>query len=46
MEPEQIGVAIGGVSDRLPLRGSVTLRGPERIAGADRVLDTPVEISQ
>jgi beta-xylosidase len=44
VEPGQIGVAIGGASDRLALRGSVTLRGPERSVGAARVLDTPVEI--
>jgi beta-xylosidase len=44
VEPGQIGVAIGGASDRLPLQGSFTLRGPERPAGADRVLDTPVVI--
>jgi len=44
VEPGEIRVAIGGASDQLPLRGSFTLRGPERVVGADRVLDTPAEI--
>jgi beta-xylosidase len=44
VEPGEIEVAIGGASDQLKLRGSFTLRGPERPAGADRVLDTPVVI--
>jgi beta-xylosidase len=44
VEPGEIGVAVGGASDQLPLRGSVTLRGPERAVGPDRVLDTPAEI--
>jgi beta-xylosidase len=44
VEPGEIGVAIGGASDRLPLTGSFTLRGPERVVGPARVLDTPVEI--
>jgi beta-xylosidase len=43
VEPGEIRVAVGGASDQLPLQGSFVLRGPERIAGADRVLDTPVE---
>ena len=41
VEPGEIGVAVGGASDRLPLRGSFTLAGPERAVGPDRVLDTP-----
>jgi beta-xylosidase len=45
VEPGEIGVAIGGASDRLPLRGSFVLTGPERAVGAERVLDTPAEIS-
>jgi len=45
VEPGEIRVAIGGASDQLPLQGSFTLRGPERAAGAGRVLDTPVLIS-
>jgi beta-xylosidase len=43
VEPGEIRVAVGGASDQLPLQGSFILRGPERIVGADRVLDTPVE---
>jgi len=41
VEPGEIGVAVGGASDRLPLRGAFTLAGPERAVGPDRVLDTP-----
>jgi beta-xylosidase len=44
VEPGEIEAALGGASDRLPLRGSFTLTGPCRIAGPDRVLDTPVSI--
>jgi beta-xylosidase len=44
VEPGEIGVAVGGASDNLPLRGSLTLTGPERPAGPGRVLDTPVAI--
>jgi beta-xylosidase len=44
VEPGEIGVAIGGASDNLPLRGAITLTGAERPAGPDRVLDTPVII--
>jgi len=44
VEPGEIRVAIGGASDRLPLQGSFTLRGPERPVAAARVLDTPAEI--
>jgi beta-xylosidase len=44
VEPGEIRVAIGGASDQLPLQGSFTLRGPERAVGADRVLDTPVDV--
>ena len=46
VEPGEIRVAIGGASDQLPLRGSFTLRGPERVVGADRVLDTPASVAQ
>ena len=45
VEPGEIRVAIGGASDQLPLQGSFLLTGPERLVGADRVLDTPVMIS-
>ncbi|MDQ2812313.1 MAG: glycoside hydrolase family 3 C-terminal domain-containing protein [Actinomycetota bacterium] len=44
VEPGEIGVAVGGASDRLRLHGSFTLHGPERLAGPDRVLDTPAVI--
>jgi beta-glucosidase len=44
VEPGEIGVGIGGASDQLKLQGSVLLTGPERLVGADRVLDTPVRI--
>jgi beta-xylosidase len=46
VEPGEIRVAVGGASDRLVLHGSFTLRGAERPAGADRVLDTPVAIEE
>jgi hypothetical protein len=38
------GVAVGGASDQLPLQGSFTLCGPERVVGPGRVLDTPAEV--
>ena len=44
VEPGEVGVAIGGASDCLPLTGSFTLTGPVRVVGADRVLDTPVAV--
>jgi len=44
VEPGEIRVAIGGASDSLPLHGSFTLTGPQRIAGPGRVLDTPVSV--
>jgi beta-glucosidase-like glycosyl hydrolase len=43
VEPGEIGVAVGGASDQLPLRGSLTLCGPVRAVGPGRVLDTPAE---
>jgi beta-xylosidase len=45
VEPGEIGVAVGGASDSLPLRGSFTLTGPERAVGPGRALDTPADIS-
>jgi beta-xylosidase len=42
VEPGEIGIGIGGASDDLPLRGSLTLHGPVRSAGPDRVLVTDV----
>jgi hypothetical protein len=45
VEPGEIGVAIGGASDQLPLTGSFTLTGQVRVVGADRTLDTPAAIN-
>jgi beta-xylosidase len=45
VEPGEIGVAVGGSSDRLPLRGSFTLTGPGRVVGPGRVLETQVSVS-
>jgi beta-xylosidase len=42
VEPGEIGIGIGGASDRLALRGSVTLHGLVRAVGPDRVLVTEV----
>ena len=44
VEPGEICVGIGGASDNLPLTGSFTLHGPERVVGADRVLHTESSI--
>ncbi len=44
VEPGEIRVAIGGASDSLPLHGSFTLTGPQRIAGPGCVIDTPVSV--
>jgi hypothetical protein len=44
VEPGEIGVAVGGASDQLPLQGSFTLCGPVRAVGHGRVLDTPAEV--
>jgi beta-xylosidase len=46
VEPGEIGVAVGGASDSLPLRGSLTLTGPPRVVGPGRVLDTPVWVHE
>jgi beta-xylosidase len=40
VEPGEIGVEVGGASDHLPLRGSLTLHGPVRTVGPGRVLVT------
>jgi beta-xylosidase len=45
VEPGEIQVGVGGASDRLALRGAFTLTGPVRVAGPDRVLDTPVTVT-
>jgi beta-xylosidase len=44
VEPGEIGVAIGGASDCLPLSATFTLTGPLRVVGASRVLDTPTAV--
>jgi beta-xylosidase len=44
VEPGEIVVAVGGSSDCLLLSASLTLTGPERVAGPGRVLDTPVSL--
>jgi beta-xylosidase len=44
VEPGEIVVQVGAASDNLPLRGSFTLNGPERVIGADRVLITPASV--
>ncbi|MEV5750025.1 glycoside hydrolase family 3 N-terminal domain-containing protein [Actinoallomurus sp. NPDC052308] len=45
VEPGRVDVAVGGSSADLPLRGSFTLTGPERVLGPDRVLTVPVEVT-
>jgi len=42
VEPGEIGVAVGGASDSLPLQGSFVLTGQVRTVDSGRVLDTPV----
>jgi beta-xylosidase len=44
VEPGEIVAGIGGASDDLPLRGSLTLHGPVRTVGPDRVLVTEVSV--
>src|SRR5690348_9137256 len=44
IEPGEIRVGIGGASDNLPLTGSFTLYGPERVVAVDRVLHTESSI--
>ncbi len=44
VEPGEIGVAIGGACDDLPLSGSVTLTGPVRVVDSGRVLVTPASV--
>jgi beta-xylosidase len=46
VEPGEIIVAIGGASDNLPLAGSVSLGGPARATGLDRILHTPVSVKK
>ncbi len=44
VEPGEIGVAVGGASDCLPLEGSFVLTGQVRAVDPGRVLDTPVSV--
>jgi beta-xylosidase len=44
VEPGEITVAIGGASDRLPLRGSFTITGEHRILDGTLMLETPVSV--
>ncbi|MGH3406837.1 MAG: glycoside hydrolase family 3 C-terminal domain-containing protein, partial [Streptosporangiaceae bacterium] len=44
VEPGEVLAGIGGASDDLPLRGSLTLHGPVRPVGPDRVLVTEVAV--
>jgi beta-xylosidase len=44
VEPGEIGVAVGGASDNLPLEASFVLTGPVRVVDSGRVLDTPVSV--
>ena len=45
VEAGEIGVEAGASSADLPLRGSFTLRGPQREVGAGRELSTPAALS-
>jgi beta-xylosidase len=44
VEPGEIGVAVGGASDDLPLASSFVLTGPVRVVDSGRVLDTPASV--
>jgi beta-xylosidase len=46
VEPGRIDVLIGSSSADIRLTGALTLHGPERVVGADRVLSTPVVVSE
>jgi len=46
VEPGEIVAAIGGGSGDLPLRGKLTLHGPVRTVGPDRVLVTEVTLAE
>jgi beta-xylosidase len=45
VEPGVIGVLVGSSSADIRLTGTLTLHGPQRTVGADRVLTTPVTIT-
>lgn len=46
VEPGVIDLLAGPASDNLPARGSFTITGTSRAVGPDRVLTTPVRVSQ
>ena len=46
VEPGDIGVAVGGASNSLPLSGAFTLTGPLRTVCSDRVLTTPASVHE
>jgi beta-xylosidase len=45
VEPGRIDVLIGSSAADIRLTGTLTMHGPERVAGPDRVLSTPVVVS-
>jgi beta-xylosidase len=45
VEPGLIEVAVGSSSQDLPLRAGLELHGPQRVVGPDRVLTTPVTVT-
>ncbi|GAA1528677.1 glycoside hydrolase family 3 N-terminal domain-containing protein [Actinomadura kijaniata] len=45
VEPGVVEIAVGRSSQDLPLRGSVTLEGPVRVLGPDRVLTVPATVT-
>jgi beta-xylosidase len=44
VEPGEVGVAIGGACDDLPLTGAFTITGTVREVGTGRILETPVSV--
>ena len=46
VEPGVVEVLVGTSASDLPLRGTVTVTGPVREVGRDRVLTTPVEVQK
>jgi beta-xylosidase len=46
VEPGRIDVLVGSSASDVRLTGTLTLHGPQRTVGPDRVLTTPVAISQ
>jgi beta-xylosidase len=45
VEPGRIDVLIGSSATDIRLTGTLTMHGPERVVGPDRVLSTPVVVS-